>query len=174
MARDEHGPPARGLRAHEVADPADAGRIEPVRRLVEDQHLRIPEQRAGDREPLAHAHRVALHAAIGGALELDVAEHLADTAGRVLSGDGQDPQMVAAGPAGMKGRVFEHGSDVGTGPVELLVAAPPEGRGARRGLHEPEQRPQRRRLARAVGPRKPVTRPGSTAKVSSLTASTEP
>ena len=44
----------------------DAGRVEAVGRLVEDQHLRVAEQRRGDRQALAHAHRVALHAPVGG------------------------------------------------------------------------------------------------------------
>ena len=43
-----------------VADLADAGRVEPVGRLVEDQQLGLLQQRRGDREPLLHAERVAL------------------------------------------------------------------------------------------------------------------
>ena len=41
------------------------GRIEAVGGLVEDQHLRVSEQRGRDGQPLAHAHRVPLHAPVG-------------------------------------------------------------------------------------------------------------
>ena len=58
--------PRARLGADQVAHPADAGRVEAVGRLVEDEHVRIAQQRGGDREALAHAHRVALHAPIGG------------------------------------------------------------------------------------------------------------
>ena len=47
VARDEDRAPLRRERAQKVAEPADALRIEAVRRLVEDEHLRVAEQRRG-------------------------------------------------------------------------------------------------------------------------------
>ena len=42
--REQDGAAAVGEAAQQVAHPADAGRVEPVGRLVEDQHVRVAEQ----------------------------------------------------------------------------------------------------------------------------------
>ena len=59
VAGDEHGPALGGERPQQAADPPDALRVEAVDRLVEQQHRRVAEQRAGDAEPLPHAEREA-------------------------------------------------------------------------------------------------------------------
>ena len=69
VARHEHRPAARRERAQEVAQPAHALRVEPVGRLVEDEQLRLAEQRRREAEPLPHAERVALDPAPRRALE---------------------------------------------------------------------------------------------------------
>ena len=56
--------PSRGERAQEVAQPADALRVEAVGGLVEHEHPRVAEQRRRQAEPLAHAERVAAGAAV--------------------------------------------------------------------------------------------------------------
>ena len=48
-----------------LADLADAGRVEAVGRLVEDQQLGVLEQGGRDRQPLLHAERVGLVAVAG-------------------------------------------------------------------------------------------------------------
>ena len=52
VAGDQHGAALRGETAEELAHPADALRVEPVGRLVEDQHPRVAQHRGGDAEPL--------------------------------------------------------------------------------------------------------------------------
>ena len=47
-----------------AAHPADALRVQPVGRLVEHQHRRVGQQRAGDAEPLPHAQRVAARSGV--------------------------------------------------------------------------------------------------------------
>ena len=54
--------PSDGEPLHELAHVAHAGRVEAGRRLVEQQQLRLAQQRRGDAEPLAHAVRVAADA----------------------------------------------------------------------------------------------------------------
>ena len=55
VARDQHGATLVGEPAQELADPADAVEVEPVDRLVEQQHPRVAEQRRRDAQSLAHA-----------------------------------------------------------------------------------------------------------------------
>jgi len=62
MAGYEHRLAVGGEAAHERAEPANAFRVEPVRGLVQDQQLRVAEQRAGEPEPLPHPKRVAANA----------------------------------------------------------------------------------------------------------------
>ena len=62
VARDQDRPPLARERAEEVAKPADALRVEAVRRLVEDEHLGVAEKRRREAESLPHPERVALHA----------------------------------------------------------------------------------------------------------------
>ena len=71
VAGDEHRAPPRGERAQEVAQPAHALRVEAVGGLVEDQQLRVAEQRRREPQPLAHAQRVALDAPRARVVELD-------------------------------------------------------------------------------------------------------
>ena len=66
VARDEDRLALGREAAHEVAQPAHALRVEPVRGLVEDQQLRVAEQRAREAEPLPHPERVAADAAAAG------------------------------------------------------------------------------------------------------------
>ena len=51
----QHGAPLGDQLADQVAHLEDAGRVEPVHRLVEDQQLRVGQQAARDAEALAHA-----------------------------------------------------------------------------------------------------------------------
>ena len=51
--------PRGGEAPQRLAHRHDAGRVEAVRGLVEQEQLRVAEQRAGDPEPLLHAQRVA-------------------------------------------------------------------------------------------------------------------
>ena len=53
--------------ADQRAHVAHARRVEPGRRLVEQQQPRLADQRAGDAEALAHAVRVAADAILGAA-----------------------------------------------------------------------------------------------------------
>ena len=70
--------PSAAMRAQQVAQPADAGRVESVGRLVQHQDLRVTQQRGRKPEALAHAHRVLADAAVGGVGQLDEPQHLLD------------------------------------------------------------------------------------------------
>ena len=147
--------PSAGHAAQEVAQPADALRVEAVGGLVEDQHARVAEQRRRQPEPLAHAERVLAGAPAGGALELDEPEHLVHARPREPGHRRQRAQVVAALAAGMRARDLQVGADHPRRLVELDVRLPEDRRVARAGPRERQDHPQRRRLARAVGPEEP-------------------
>jgi hypothetical protein len=58
-----------GQGPEQVAHPPDALRVQPVGGLVEDQHLRVPEQRRRDAQTLAHAEGVAPERPVRGGAE---------------------------------------------------------------------------------------------------------
>ncbi len=115
VAGDEHRPAGGREALEQLADPLDALRVEPVRGLVEDQRVRVAEQRGGEPEPLPHAEgeRAGLLPRDGGQPEL--LEHLVDAAGRDAVGRREHPQVVA----GLAGRVerlgLEQRPDLGHG-----------------------------------------------------------
>ena len=76
VAANDRGPArlADHVVAQERAQIARAARVQPQRRLVEQQHLRIAEQPARQREPLPHAARILAVAAVGGVGQPDALE----------------------------------------------------------------------------------------------------
>ena len=99
VAGDQHRAPLGGERDEDVAQPAHALRVQAVGGLVEHEDLRVAEQRGRQREALAHAHRVALHAAVARRRELGHVEHLVDAAVRQAGGGGERAQVAAPGAA---------------------------------------------------------------------------
>src|SRR5438105_2710388 len=78
VAGDEDGLALGGQVAQEVAHLDDAGGVQPVGGLVEDQKLRIVEQSDPQAQALLHSHRVHAHAVSVAALQADDLEHLVD------------------------------------------------------------------------------------------------
>ena len=79
MAREDDRHALVGEAADEHAHVAHPGRVEAGRRLVEQQQLRVAQQRGGDAEPLAHAVRVAADPVAGAIGELDRLQRLVDS-----------------------------------------------------------------------------------------------
>ena len=110
---EQHGAALVGVAAQQVAHPADAGRVETVGRLVEDEHLGVAEQRVGDAEPLAHAEGVVAHPAVRLLLgEADELDHLVDAVPPDAHEDRAERQHLAAGAAGVLGGRVEQQADV--------------------------------------------------------------
>jgi hypothetical protein len=72
VARHEHGAAAASEVGEVEAQPTDAVGVESVRRLVEQQDLRVSEQGACQGEALAHAEGEPAGALVGGRLETDL------------------------------------------------------------------------------------------------------
>ena len=91
----------------------DALGVEAVDRLVEDQDVRVAEQRGGDAEPLAHAEGEARRpACVATAGQADQLEHLVDPAAGDAVGCGQRQQVVAGAAAGVDGLGVEQRADL--------------------------------------------------------------
>ncbi|VFA81503.1 Uncharacterised protein [Gordonia paraffinivorans] len=151
MRRQQHCAAAIGVVPQQGSHPVDARRVEAVGRLVEDEDLRVAQQRGRDTETLPHAEGVVADSSPGFfRCEADQFEHLVDTLGADAHGHGGQPQDLGAGPAGVLRRGVEEHADlgrrVGDGPVVDAV----ELRRARRGRGEPGDDPHGRRLAGAV------------------------
>ena len=78
-AHDDRSSVFGGERTDELDDVASGGGIEPGRRLVEEEHLGIVQQRAGQRETLALSRREALHLIVGAVHHPEPAEQLIDS-----------------------------------------------------------------------------------------------
>ena len=137
VGRQEHGAAAVGKVAQELAHPAHAGWVKPVGGLVEDQDLRVAQQRVRDPQPLAHAQRVVAEAlARCRAVEADAVEQAVDAArvdAHQLRGDGQ---RLTAAPAAVLGGRVEEDADPPAGVGEVAVGGTENERLARVGLGE--------------------------------------
>ena len=158
MARDQHRSAGIGERAQVLTQPVDTFRVEPVGGFVQDQHLGLAEERAGQAEPLAHAEREALDPAVARIGEVHLVEHGVDAAEREPCGESEHPQVIARPPARVERVRLEDRADVAKRRVEVGVA-PAADRGRAAGQrHQAEQHPQRRGLTRAVSGRESRSR----------------
>ena len=109
----QHGPATGGEGAEQAAHPVDAGGVQAVDRLVEDEHGRVTHERIGDAQALAHAQRVVAHAPLGlGAGETDQLQHLLDALHADAHALGGQSQHLAAGAAGVLGGGVQEHADV--------------------------------------------------------------
>ena len=143
-------------RDQQLADLADAARVEPVRRLVEQHQLGRAQQRGGDPQALAHAERVGAHRAPVDPAEADAFQGVVDAlppvspAARACGVD--EPQVRAPGQVRPGGRPLDQRSDPrkhARGVARHRFAE--QLHLARGGVHEAEQHAHEGRLARAVG-----------------------
>ena len=134
------------------------------------------QQRGGDPEPLAHPGRVAAHAIIGPLGETDALERAS------RSGPRPDACRRRAAPAAcrfaraaqvrVEARVLDEAADAVQGGRSRVGRARRPSSSIRPGIgsDQPEQHPQQRRLAGAVGPEQPAHLAGSTARSTPSTA----
>ena len=109
---EEHRPALADQRADHLAELEDAGRVEAVRRLVEDQQLRVGEQAARDAEALAHALRVGRHPLVGALGEADARERAVDPGERLgPAHGGDDPKVLAPGEVVVEVRLLDDRAD---------------------------------------------------------------
>ena len=149
VAGQDDGAAFRGERPQQGPHVGDAGRVESVRRFVEDDDLGLLEQGRGDAQALLHAHGVRAVAVVGPVQQVDRCQHLRDPG---VGGAGvlrEDPEVVPAGQEGVEARPLDERAD----PRDRLTGGTaeypcrPAGR-----AHQTHEHAQRRRLAGAVRP----------------------
>src|SRR5262249_55408177 len=138
--------------ADEVAHVAHAGRVEPGRRLVEQQEPRRAQEGSRDAEALAHAVRVAADAILRPVAQVDELEHLLDAPPRDgIVVVGEEPEVASPTQVRVEAWALDEARDAVQRPraVDERVT-PEESRRALGRADEAEQDPERGRLARAV------------------------
>jgi len=160
MARDENGAALVSEPAKQPAQPADALRVQPVRRFVQHDRPRVSEQRGGQAEALPHPHRVAADLAPCGITQPDQLEHLVGSRHRQAGHRAEDAQVVARRASRVEARRLERRLDDQRGVVQPVVRQTAYGRGPSSRVDETEHHAQRGGLARAVGPEEAGDRTG--------------
>ena len=97
--------------AEEPPDLHDPRRVEPVRRLVEDEQLGVGQQRRGDAEALLHAEREALDRLPVPADEADLCEHGVHALERQAAEAGERYEVGPGRQAGDERRALDQGPD---------------------------------------------------------------
>ena len=161
MRRQQHRLAGRLEVADRGAELAGADRVDPDRRLVEEEHRGVVEQAAGDVEALPHAAGVPLDALFLTALQPDHLEQLVDPRPLALRVDavelGEVAQVVERRePLVQPAVAAEDVPDPLAHPVRVVddVASEDE-RLPRRRDQQRDQHLDRRRLAGAVRPEQP-------------------
>ena len=171
VRRQQDGAALVGVRPEQVAHPADAGRVEPVGRLVEDEHLGLADQCGRDAEPLAHAERVVAHPAAGLVVgQADPVEHLLDPVLGQAHGALRDGEDLPSGATGVLRRGVQQHADLVAGVGQVANRRPEMVPSPDVGGVSPTMTRMVVDLPAPLGPRKPVTRPGRAVNVTSSTA----
>ena len=106
----EDGAALAGEIPHEVAQPGDALRVEPVGRLVEDEDVGIADQGRGQFQALAHAHGEATDLALGVTGQADEPEDLVGALLVVAAGTGRHAQVRAGAARRVEAGRLQHGT----------------------------------------------------------------
>jgi hypothetical protein len=101
----EHDHPVRGEVAQQVAQHDALLGVQAGRRLVDDEHARIGEQRLRDADPAEHAARVAAERPLAGSGKVEDLEQLADPGAGGASADALDRGEVGQELRGAQVRV---------------------------------------------------------------------
>ena len=133
MGGDEDRAAFRRQALQEIADPVDAFRVEPVHGLVEEERLRVPEQRRGDAEPLPHAERELPRSLLRDLAQSDHVDQLVNPPALNAMCLGESKEVVVRRTPGMDRARFEQRADLGEwcGVVAVGLTVDRDGAGGR-------------------------------------------
>src|SRR5207253_8418810 len=141
----------RGQPAQERADLADAGGVEPVGRLVEDEQSRTAEERLRDAEALAHAEGVGADALVEAVLEGDELRDALDFGARHAQHPREVLEVLAPGHEAIEVGVLDDAADAAHGRLEVAAdVVTADGDAARGRTDEADQHPDGGRFSGAV------------------------
>ena len=136
----DHGPALVGEAAQQLAELEYPGRVQPVRRLVQDQQLGVAEQAGRHAEALAQGRRVGGDPVTGPLAQAHPLQRRLDPAvGSRLPGRGEDPEVFPPGEVAVEARLPDQGAHLPEGQAPLRRDGDPEhahGSGAGRGQAE--------------------------------------
>ena len=155
MARNEDCASLAREPLQEVPHPTNAVGIEPVHRLIEEEHLGITEERCGDAEPLPHAERVLAGSLSGDRGEAHRVENLVDSAQRDAVRLGEHAKVGAGTAARVDRLCFQKGADLVQRPRKVVIVTSVHGDVAGVRRVETHDHPHRRRLAGSVRAEEP-------------------
>ena len=135
VRRDDHRATTSPEVAEQLPDLDDPCRVQPIRRLVEDEELRVGEERRGDPEALLHTEREALDRLAIAADQADLRKDRFDAPERQAAEAGERHEVGPGRQAGDERRALDRGpprarrSRAGVWTDEPRTdALPPEGR----------------------------------------------
>jgi hypothetical protein len=146
--------PSSARPAEHVPHLADAGRVQPVHWLVEDEQLWVGQQTGGHAQPLAHAHGIGGDLVVGPPGQSGPVQRRADPPpGVPAPGRGQDLQVLPAGQVAVEPWLVDDRAHPGQGTPALGGHREAKQRHrAAVGPGQAEQDPDQRGLARPVRP----------------------
>ena len=111
VARHEDGATLARQMLQQMPQPGDAGRVETVARFVEDQHVRIAEQRRRQAQALTHAEAEGARLVAGDAGQPHHVEHRVDAMVGDAVGGRDHAQVVARRAGGVERLGLQQGAD---------------------------------------------------------------
>ena len=150
VTRHEHRAALGRQPLHELTNPDDALRIETVDRLVEQQHLRIPQQRTRQPQTLRHTEREPAGLLARHLGQSDQPEHLVDAGLRDPVRSSHPLQMRPRTAIGVHPLRIQQRTHRPQRRLELAVRLALDQRRTRRRLIQTQDHPHRRRLACTV------------------------
>ena len=151
--------PSAGQVPDHGPDPLHALGVEAVDRFVEDQGVRVAEERGGDTEPLSHAQGEPADPLVGDPVQAGHVDDLTHPTGGDPVRGGHRPQVLVGTATGVHRLGVQQDTDLpqrcGVGGVRLAVDGDRTGRRA----VEPDDHPHRGRLPRPVGAQESCDRP---------------
>ena len=158
MAGQQNGHAGTRQRSDERPDLVRAGRVERIGWLVEDEHFRIFEQRAGQAEPLLHTKRIGTDPITRAIGQPDLLEDRHNPlVRRLVRRQSDDSQIVEATQVGIERRRLDQRPD----PAERGCQATPRQRLTEEadlpsvGANQTEDQTNQRRLAGAIRSEQP-------------------
>ena len=152
MTGQQDRAPGIGPLPKQPADPPDPLRVQAVDRLVEDQYLRVAQQRRRQPQALPHSQGEGAHPPPGRLTQPDDVEHLSHPTPTDARTRGHPTQVAAGRARGVRARAVEHRSHRAQRFAQLTVGAPADERPPAVGPVQTQQTPQGRGLPGAVRP----------------------